>query len=77
MSVSVCVCECVCECVSVSDTSVCVCARVLGALVLARTRALWCRCCTLLCCRSLTFFRVGALSEVASKSDAFRTRRLS
>ena len=50
----------------------------------ARTRALWCRCCTLLCCRSLTFFRVGppseagvgALSEVASKSDAFRTRRL-
>ena len=42
----------------------------------ARTRALWCRCCTLLCCRSLTLFRVGALSEVASKCDAFRTRRL-
>ena len=52
------------------------CARVLGALVRTRTRALLCRCCTLLSCRSLTFSRGGALSEVASKSDAFCTRRL-
>ena len=43
----------------------------------ARTRALWCRCLLYALVWWVThFFRVRALSEVASKSDAFRTRRL-